>query len=902
MMGSPVSPPFLHTLVAVTILTAPVGNAQVQDPERLLAEGDRLAFLFNWPKAEPLYAQAETLFNQSGDKKNALYARLGWIWSRADTGAAVKFAGELESDIQSPTVQGDPKLMLRCLVAKAAIEQEKNEASARDIWEQILGLANDLRDERWKSRAKAELGIIAFMDGDVEQATGMLKTALISLYLQGDLGAAIYYGSIVGNGLVEVGQPEVGLQYCDTGLKTAATTKDMGFPFIAYEGKARALIALHREVEAKQLLNLAVEQARANRARAAEVQLLIVMGKQAATTDPKQAIEYLKAAVNLSKEVGFRHALAWSTVELARVYRDRGDLDSAEQYATEAMEAMKEVQDQYHLPLHIALLAELETRKGKYAEADRLYDQAGDVVEALLVNVRSRQVETSLISTVSEIYVGHFTLAATKLGDLAKAYQILETARGRAIADTLRSGHVNLAPTDSLMRAAAREVSQVQLALLQEPSAQKRGELLDRLFAAEQILAPVGKPQTPLQLATRRAEPVKLATLETSLRPDEMVLEYLLDEPRSFCLHITRATAAVSTLPAGRKQIEEAVDNFLSQVKSKKPSAKTGQELYSLLLSPIPGVESQKRLIIVPDGKLHLLPFDSLTDQRGRYVLTSHTVSFAPSASVLYLVTSSPVTRQPPLSFLGVGDVQYKHEQSGSPKNEGVAQTPSTGAVSNPFELSGARLRDVPNTRDEVIAAGQVFGAGAKLLLGPDATEGAFKSQPLADFKIIHIAAHGIASPKFPDRAALVLGNDPKAGEDGLLQVREIRDLDLNADLVTLSACDTGTGQLQGEEGIANLVRAFLFAGAKSALASLWTASDISTRTLMGHFYRYIVEGEDEATALRKAKADLIEEFGDQALPFYWAGFILVGNASNRIALPRHRPQKAHTPTPAYPR
>jgi len=93
-------------------------------------------------------------------------------------------------------------------------------------------------------------------------------------------------------------------------------------------------------------------------------------------------------------------------------------------------------------------------------------------------------------------------------------------------------------------------------------------------------------------------------------------------------------------------------------------------------------------------------------------------------------------------------------------------------------------------------------------LLGANATETAFKAEPLADFEIIHIAAHGITSAKFPDRAALVLGNDPKSGEDGLLQVREIRDLNLAADLVTLSACDTGVGALEGEEGIANLVRA----------------------------------------------------------------------------------------------
>jgi len=115
---------------------------------------------------------------------------------------------------------------------------------------------------------------------------------------------------------------------------------------------------------------------------------------------------------------------------------------------------------------------------------------------------------------------------------------------------------------------------------------------------------------------------------------------------------------------------------------------------------------------------------------------------------------------------------------------------------------------------------------------GARGTETAFKSEPLADFEIIHIAAHGIASAKFSDRAALVLGNGPKSGEDGLLQVREIRDPHLAADLGTLSACDTGVGALEGEEGIANLVSAFVFAGAKSVVASLWAASDPYTITL----------------------------------------------------------------------
>jgi CHAT domain-containing protein len=183
-----------------------------------------------------------------------------------------------------------------------------------------------------------------------------------------------------------------------------------------------------------------------------------------------------------------------------------------------------------------------------------------------------------------------------------------------------------------------------------------------------------------------------------------------------------------------------------------------------------------------------------------------------------------------------------------------------------------------------------VFGE-KRLLLGADATEAAFKAQPLADFEIIHIAAHGIASAKFPDRAALVLGRDPKSDEDGLLQVREIRDLSLNADLVTLSACDTGVGRLEGEEGITNLVRAFLFAGARSVVASLWTADDPSSLTLMERFYRHIADGEDKDSAFRHAQMDLIAEFGDQALPFYWAGFIIVGDGSGKIpASPKRVP------------
>ena len=148
----------LPALVAVLALTSCHGKRSVQDPHRLLEEADRFALLLNWPKAEPLYAKAETLFNHSADKRDAMYARLGWIWSQAVTGGAAKFEPEVDDDMQSPLVRSDRRLMLRALVAKAAIQHEENEASAEGTWERILALANALHDQGWHARQKQNWG------------------------------------------------------------------------------------------------------------------------------------------------------------------------------------------------------------------------------------------------------------------------------------------------------------------------------------------------------------------------------------------------------------------------------------------------------------------------------------------------------------------------------------------------------------------------------------------------------------------------------------------------------------------------------------------------------------------------------------------------------------------------
>jgi CHAT domain-containing protein len=193
-----------------------------------------------------------------------------------------------------------------------------------------------------------------------------------------------------------------------------------------------------------------------------------------------------------------------------------------------------------------------------------------------------------------------------------------------------------------------------------------------------------------------------------------------------------------------------------------------------------------------------------------------------------------------------------------------------------------------------VIAAEQSLNHADRsvALPGPDATESKFKSQPLGNFRILHFAVHGLSDPQFPDRAALVLGRDPNTSDDGLLvhrhsraggnPFREITQLSLSADLVTLSACDTANGKLEGEEGIDGLAEAFLLAGAKSVDGALWDVEDSATEALMKAFYSHLAQGQDKAFALRRAKVDYLRGSAHSS-PVYWAPFTLIGDGSAAI-------------------
>jgi CHAT domain-containing protein len=165
------------------------------------------------------------------------------------------------------------------------------------------------------------------------------------------------------------------------------------------------------------------------------------------------------------------------------------------------------------------------------------------------------------------------------------------------------------------------------------------------------------------------------------------------------------------------------------------------------------------------------------------------------------------------------------------------------------------------------------------ILLGTEATKTHFESLPLARFNVLHLALHGYADVDYPDRSALVFAPQPDGSDDGLLQVRDIRKMHLNARLVTLSACNTGVGPV-GEAGVANLVNAFIEAGADSVVSTLWELEDHSTSLLMTEFYSHLARHEPEAQALRDAQLGLLQR---GTPPYFWATFQLVGNPDSSL-------------------
>src|SRR5579872_4814843 len=240
--------------ILVAMVVAGQLHSQVRDAERLLTEGDHLAWLKNWQAAEPYFEKAETAFRASGDSRNALYAEVSRLRGALPKLSLIETSQALAEKLDDPLMKADLTLRLRCLVVKGDVDLDLDTELAKSDWTEALEIATKLNEEAWMNRATGELGIISFLHGDSRSGTFMVAGVLAKAEKLNDVGAQVRYLTLIGDGLVEWQRYDPSLKMFDQAISLSKKTAGLGEPAMAYAGKATALVSMGRTSEARELL------------------------------------------------------------------------------------------------------------------------------------------------------------------------------------------------------------------------------------------------------------------------------------------------------------------------------------------------------------------------------------------------------------------------------------------------------------------------------------------------------------------------------------------------------------------------------------------------------------------------------------------------------------------------
>ena len=244
-------------LVVGTALSAGAVPQASTDPQALLKEADRLAWLRAWGAAERLYAEAGKLFGAQGDQANALYSEVSVLRGQLPRLPAPEVSARLAEYLENPIVQSDDRLRLRCLIIKGETDEDLDPTLAAQSWREAQALAEKRGDTGWANRAKGELGLVAFLQGDVGASVIGLGQALKVAQSNGDVSSQVRWLTLFGLGYVELGRPQEALDFYDRALKVASTVPELQFPVMTHVGRANALIKMGKADEADQILDQA---------------------------------------------------------------------------------------------------------------------------------------------------------------------------------------------------------------------------------------------------------------------------------------------------------------------------------------------------------------------------------------------------------------------------------------------------------------------------------------------------------------------------------------------------------------------------------------------------------------------------------------------------------------------
>lgn len=483
--------------------------------------------------------------------------------------------------------------------------------------------------------------------------------------------------------------------------------------------------------------------------------------------------------------------------------------------------------------------AMLLLKQRRVDEAMQYFKKSIESLERDRANINTEAGKIGFVGNKQQVYFDLIALLV-KLGRDTEAFHYAERAKSRALVDLLAAqqvfGKVQAAPDVALawQGFSASEPDNVGYdnLLQDEALAAKTRQLRSASLAVLQREAP--------ELASLIAVDIPTAAvLQQAIPEDESIVEYYGNDKQLYAFVVTRRTVHAFALQSERintliSAFREALYHYDND--GHKP---IGKMLYQALLQPVEKSLSSKNLTVIPHGALHYLPFSALSTDNG-YVLDRYRIRIMPSLTVFrFLKTRSDSAKVLALGNPDLGNSQY----------------------------------DLPGTQIEVNDIAKIKPDLTQVYLRAQATESVVKHLAVP-YDVVHIAAHGVFNAEQPLRSGVYLAKD--ADDDGVLDVAELYRMQLDANLVTLSACETGLGQIGNGDDVIGLTRGFLYAGARSVIASFWQVSDESTAVLMQAFYKNRTHA-DKRTALYEAMLTTKNTVNQH--PFFWAPFQLAGAA-----------------------
>lgn len=582
---------------------------------------------------------------------------------------------------------------------------------------------------------------------------------------------------------------------------------------------------------------------------------------------------------------------------LGRVLRSRGDAVAAGEAFRRALAIQTKLapKGSYVAARLLHDLGVTERLGGRQEPVAEQLCAALDALEAQEARLGGRD-EARL--AFGEKYAGYYhdcMEALLRLNRPEKALHVLERSRARLFLDLLAERDLRLTADVPAQLARERQLADTEHERLQRSLAAARAgaveaeieRLISRLRELgdrrEEIAARL-RQASPRYAALRDPQPLDLAGVGAALDPGTIFLAYSVGTEESVLFVVSAPLAgegaprlAVLPLSAGEQTLREKVGAFRHLIERRDPGSQerlmaSGKELYQLLVRPAEALlAGGERLVISPDGPLHSLPFAALVRGEEGFLVAWKPLHVVASATVYAELRRARGRQEPPgVDLVAFGDPHYPAHAS-----EGTTNDPEVRAL----RRRGWSFDPLPASRSETEAIAALFAPRSRIFVGEQATEERAKAVgPGARY--LHFACHAYLDERLPLNSALAL-TIPEAGapgDNGLLQAWEILEqVRISADLVTLSACESGLGKELRGEGLVGLTRAFQYAGARSVLASLWAVSDESTSALMTRFYTHLARGATKDEALRQAQLELLRDPAT-AHPFSWAAFQIFGD------------------------